>query len=55
MSSGLMGANRREPVGFREGYRGKKLPPGVKLVPVKSPAADVPVKSSPKDGPKASK
>jgi len=47
-----MGDNRRQPVGFREGYTGKKLPPGVKLVPVKSPAADVPVKSPAKDGAK---
>jgi hypothetical protein len=37
--------SRRQPVGFREGYQGKKLFDGVKLVPVKSPAADVPVKS----------
>ena len=30
---------------FREGYRGKPLPPGVKIQPPKGPAADVPVKS----------
>lgn len=39
-----MTGGHREPVGFREGYQGKKLFDGVKLVPVKSPAADVPVK-----------
>ena len=39
----------RQPVGFGEGYRGRPLPPGVKLVPVKCPAADVPVKRDKSD------
>jgi hypothetical protein len=44
---------RREPVGFREGYQGKPVPPGAK--PVKSPAADVPSKPSNNASPKQSK
>jgi hypothetical protein len=42
--------SQRDGVGFREGYQGKKVPAGAK--PVKSPAADVPVKTSDQSGAK---
>jgi len=45
--------DERHNLGFREGYRGKKVPAGAK--PVKSPAADVPVKTSEQGPRKATK
>jgi hypothetical protein len=55
MASQRISDVQRRPMGFREGYKGKKLAPGVKLVPVKSPAGDVPVKSGEKGGGNPSK
>ncbi len=40
-----MGEEQRRKDRVREGYQGKPLPPGTKIVPPREPAADVPAKS----------